>query len=251
VLTPFYDQVADAIRAADPTTPILYEPNADFNFAGSTAGLGPVDASNTILSFHAYCGVTTASGCFPDVSSLVGDAQAYSDANNIPALMTEFGATSDQTEIAASMDAANQDGIGWTEWAFTGQGDVTAGSTSSANAEALVYNPDLPPTGDNVNTATLETLAEPYPQEISGTPDSWSFDNGIFQFSYSTHEVDGLGSFPAGAQTTIAVPSVEFPDGYTVSVTGGEVVSAPNAPELVIESNAGASTISVTVTPSS
>ncbi|MFY9765263.1 MAG: hypothetical protein WAK42_09730, partial [Mycobacterium sp.] len=49
---------------------------------------------------------------------------------------------------------------------------------------------------------------------LSGTPDSYSFDNGTFQFSYSTEEADGLGSFPAGSQTTITVPSVEFPDGY-------------------------------------
>jgi endoglycosylceramidase len=45
------------------------------------------------------------------------------------------------------------------------------------------------------------------------------------------------------------VPSVEFPDGYQVSVTGGEVVSTPNASELVIASNAGASTVTVTVSP--
>ena len=74
------------------------------------------------------------------------------------------------------------------------------------------------------------SLAEPYPQEISGTPDSHSSDNGTFQFSYSTEEADGLGSFPAGSQTSISVPSVEFPDGYQVSVTGGEVVSTRNAP---------------------
>jgi endoglycosylceramidase len=93
------------------------------------------------------------------------------------------------------------------------------------------------------------SLAEPYPQEISGTPDSYSFDNGTFQFSYSAEEADGLGSFPAGSQTSISVPSVEFPDGYQVSVTGGEVVSTPNASELVIASNAGASTVTVTVSP--
>ncbi|MFY9764541.1 MAG: endoglycoceramidase, partial [Mycobacterium sp.] len=84
---------------------------------------------------------------------------------------------------------------------------------------------------------------------LSGTPDSYSFDNGTFQFSYSTEEADGLGSFPAGSQTTISVPSVEFPDGYQVSVTGGGVVSAPNASDLIIASNAGASTGAVTVGP--
>ena len=117
------------------------------------------------------------------------------------------------------------------------------------SSESLVYNPESAPTGDNVNTANLDTLAEPYPQAISGSPDSYSFDNGILQFGYSTEEADGLGSYPAGSQTDISVPSVEFPDGYTVSVTGGEVVSAPNAAELVIASNTGASTVSVTVSP--
>jgi endoglycosylceramidase len=34
-----------------------------------------------------------------------------------------------------------------------------------------------------------------------------------------------------------------------VSVTGGEVVSAPNASDLIIASNAGASTVAVTVSP--
>ena len=86
-----------------------------------------------------------------------------------------------------------------------------------------MYNPMDPPTGANVNTANLDTLAEPYPQVISGTPTSYSFDNGTFQFSYSTAEPAGLGSFPPGSQTTISIPSVEFPDGYQVSVTGGEV----------------------------
>ena len=68
------------------------------------------------------------------------------------------------------------------------------------------------------------------PQAISGTPDSYSFDNGTFQFSYSTEEADGLGSFPAGSQTTISVPSVEFPDGYQVSVTEERSSQPPTPP---------------------
>ncbi|UQX13188.1 hypothetical protein [Candidatus Mycobacterium methanotrophicum] len=61
------------------------------------------------------------------------------------------------------------------------------------------------------------------------TPTSYSFDNGAFEFSYATEKADGMGSFPADSKTTISVPPVEFPNGYTVSVTGGEVVSAPNS----------------------
>jgi endoglycosylceramidase len=246
-LTPFYNQGADAIRAVDPTTPIFFEPDVLSN-AGLPTHLGTVDATNTVFSFHDYCEFDLGSlGCLPSVSAIVGNALSYAQSHGIPAFMTEFGATSDQTAIAAPMQGANQNLIGWTEWAYTSQGDITT-TASPPSSESLVFNPELPPTGANVNTANLDTLAQPYPQVISGTPNSWSFTNGTFDFSYSTEEADGLGDFPAGSQTTISVPTVEFPNGYTVAVTGGEVVSAPNAPELVIASDSGASTVSVVVT---
>jgi endoglycosylceramidase len=145
------------------------------------------------------------------------------------------------------MHGADQNLIGWTEWAYSSQGDITT-SASPPSSESLVYNPELPPTGSNVDTANLETLAEPYPQTISGTPLYHSFENGILAFAYSTQKADG-SFFPAGSQTFISVPRVDFPDGYTVSVSGGEVISAPNAPELVIASSgSGAGTILVSVT---
>ncbi len=245
-LTPFYDQGADAIRSVDPTTPIFFEPNVLAN-AGLPIDLGHVDATNTVLSFHDYCEFDLGPlGCLPSVNAIVGNAENYAQAQGIPAFMSEFGATSNQAQILAPLQGADQHLIGWTEWAYSGQGDIST-SASPPDSESLVYNPADPPIGANVNTANLETLAEPYPQVISGTPESYSFENGTFQFSYSTGEADGLGSFPAGSQTTIAIPSVEFPDGYQVSVTGGEVVSAPNATELVIASNPGAGAVSVTV----
>jgi endoglycosylceramidase len=246
-LTPFYDQGADAIRAVDPTTPIFFEPNVLSN-AGLPTDLGTVNATNTVLSFHDYCEFDLGPlGCVPSVSGVIGNAEAYAKAHDIPAFMTEFGATSDQAQLTAPMQGADGNLLGWTEWAYSGQGDITT-SASPPSSESLVYNPELPPTGTNVNTANLDTLAEPYPQVISGTPTSFSFANGTFDFSYSTEEADGLGSFAAGSQTTISVPAVEFPNGYDVSVVGGHVVSAPDAPELVIASNAGASTVSVVVT---
>ncbi|HME16834.1 MAG TPA: cellulase family glycosylhydrolase [Mycobacterium sp.] len=247
-LTPFYDQGSDAIRAVDPTTPIFFEPNVLSN-AGLPTDLGHVDATNTVLSFHDYCEFDLGSlGCIPGVSAVVGNAEAYAEAQGIPAFMTEFGATSDQTAIAAPMQGADGNLIGWTEWSYSSQGDITT-SASPPSSESLVFNPELPPTGTNVNTANLDTLAEPYPQVISGTPTSFSFENGTFDFSYSTEEADGLGSFAAGSHTTISVPTVEFPNGYDVSVTGGTVASAPDAPELVIASDNGASTVTVVVTP--
>jgi len=243
-LTPFYDQVASAIRAVDPSTPIFYEPNVLFD-TGVPTHLGTVDATNTVFSFHDYC-LLSGSLCGPLEALPVNNAEAYTGAHDIPAFMTEFGATDNLSKIVDAMQPANRHLIDWTEWTFTGQGLLTK---STAAGQALVYNPQDPPVGANVDTAKLETLAQPYPQVISGTPHSWSFDDGTFAFSYSTDKVDGAGSFAAGSPTTISVPAVEFPNGYQVSVTGGQVVSAPDAPELIVASDPGATTVDVTVSP--
>ena len=243
-LNPFYDQAAQAIRAVDPSTPIFYEQNLISDF-GIPTKLGSVDTSNTVFSYHNYLPNYVPLPVIEDL--VVGEAQAYAKATDIPAFMTEFGATNSQSALTASTQPVDADLTGWTEWTYSGQGDITtAGNT---NSESLVYNPALPPTGDNVNTANLTTLAEPYPQTVSGTPASFSFANGTFTFSYSTERADGSGSVAAGAQTDISVPAIEFPTGYQVSVTGGQVISAPDAPVLVIASNDGASTVDVVVSP--
>jgi endoglycosylceramidase len=248
-LTPFYNQVASAIRAVDPTTPVLFQPNVFFNDAFPTS-LGTVDQPHTVFSFDNFCltqaltGTNYFCGSLDDIT--MDNAATYAKSHGIPAFLTSFGATDNLATIADAMQTADQHEFGWTEWAYTGLGDITT-TASSPNDEALVFDPSQPPVGANVDTAKLATLAEPYPQVVAGTPDSWSFENGIFQLSYSTERADGLGSFDAGAQTTVSVPDIEYPNGYAVSVTGGHVVSAANAPELVIASNGGANTVTVTV----
>ncbi|HEU4361392.1 MAG TPA: cellulase family glycosylhydrolase [Mycobacterium sp.] len=249
-LTSFYNQVDSAIRAVDPSTSVYFEPTTLVGSLPVPTHLGTVDDSNSVFSFHNYCITTslipTASfGCDLNADIVMNNAESYAQAHGIPALMTEFGATDTLPTITDGMQAANQRLLGWTEWAYSGN-DITS---SSPNGQALVFDPSQPPVGDNVDTAKLAALAEPYPQAIAGTPTGWSFDNGTFQLSYSTAKVDGLGSFSAGAQTTISVPATEYPNGYQVSVTGGQVVSAPGAPVLVIASTGRADTVNVVVSP--
>src|SRR6201996_8614951 len=69
-LNPFYDQGADAIRAADPSTPIFYEPNVLFS-TGVPTQLGTVDAPGSVFSFHDYCEFDLGPlGCIPDVGNV-------------------------------------------------------------------------------------------------------------------------------------------------------------------------------------
>ncbi|KAA8954833.1 cellulase family glycosylhydrolase, partial [Mycobacterium sp.] len=250
-LTPFFDQVTAAMRAVDPTTPVYTEPNLLYELGLTPITQGTVDYPHVVFGFEDYCvlgifGITAGCGALTD--AVANRAVAYADAHNIPALLEEFGAGDNQTINAEGVHAADQNLIGWSYWTFTGQGDITT-TSSPSSLESLVYNPSQPPVGANVNTATLDTLAEPYPQTVSGTPNSFSFDDGVFRFSYSVEKPDGVGSFPVGSQTTIAVPAIDFPHGYEVAVTGGQVVSAPDAPQLVIVSTGSAHTVEVTVSP--
>ena len=137
--------------------------------------------------------------------------------------MTEFGATDDLTNLTEMVNLADRNGLGWLEWAYTGN-DITS---SSPNGQALVFDPSQPPTGSNVNTAKLAVLARPYPQAIAGTPGAWSFANGVFTLSYSTARLSGLGRFGAGAETDVSTPAIEFPSGYTVQVSGAVVRRPP------------------------
>ncbi|MCV7382325.1 cellulase family glycosylhydrolase [Mycolicibacter longobardus] len=240
-LTPFYDQVTSAIRSVDPHTTVYYEPNVLFGNVTPATHIGAVDDDNTVFAFHTYCifdalGGGTATGCSLWDGMMVSGAQHYIDRYDVPGVVTEFGATRNLDTITSQLNSIDPHKFGWLYWGYTNE------------AGSLVHNTNLPPTGGNVDVPVVETLAQPYPQVIAGIPNSWSFNNGVFSFSYSTAMADGSGSFGAGSETRISIPDLQFPNGYQVSITGGEVVSANNAPVLVIESNAGAGTISVTVT---
>jgi endoglycosylceramidase len=152
-------------------------------------------------------------------------------------VVTEFGATHNIDTITSQLTSIDPHRFGWLYWGYTNE------------AGSLVHNTNAAPAGDNVDQPIVAALAQPYPQVVAGIPNSWSFSDGVFSFSYSTTMADGSGgSFAAGSQTQISIPDIQFPNGYQVSVTGGHVLSADNAPVLVIGSDAGAGTVTVTVT---
>ncbi|BBX24789.1 hypothetical protein MTER_42000 [Mycolicibacter terrae] len=240
-LNPFYDQVVSAIRSVDPNTTVYYEPNVLFGNVTAVTHLREIDDDNTVFAFHDYCifdalGGGSASGCSLWDGMMMSGAQAYADAHGVPAAVTEFGATHNIDTISSQLNSIDPHRFGWLYWGYTNE------------AGSLVHNTNVAPTGDNVDQPIVAALAQPYPQVVAGIPDNWSFSDGVFTFSYSTAIAGGSGNFEPGSQTQISIPQLQFPNGYQVSVTGGEVHSADNAAVLVIGSNAGADTVTVTVT---
>jgi hypothetical protein len=132
--------------------------------------------------------------------------------------------------------------VGWAAWAY----EDCCGSAAAIVADGT-RPPDAP---GNLRAAVLAALVRPYPQLIAGTPSSWSYDIGAdaFTLDYSTRPVGG-GSFPAGADTRVELPALRYPTGYTATVTGGHVVSAPDADPLLVANDPGAGSVAIAVRP--
>ncbi len=247
-LTPMYNQVIAAIRSVDQTTPVWIEPGNPAvseipTILGLPVRLGSISDPNTVLSYHGYSGGIPVIGGFI-VGRLARASEQYATRHDMPVFLTEFGATDNTSVIRTEMRAGDNIQAGWVEWAYSGVGDITG----APDVEWLVRDPAQPPAGANVNAATLATLSEPYPQTGLGHADRLLFRQRHLRLAVLDPKADGSESFAAGAQTSVSVPAVAFPNGYQVRITGGHVVSAPDAQVLVVASDAGARAVHVVIT---
>ena len=250
-LTSFYTTITAAVRKVNPTTLLFGEPWITFD-TGSPSALASTGDSEAGFSFHDYCPFDSIStvldfACPASNDAVFSNAAAVSARTGDALLLTEFGATNDASILSSVVADAENAQVGWLMWSFCGCDDPTG----SASVEGLVNNAAEAPTGSNVNTAMLDALAVPHPELVAGTPQSYGYDasRSTFTLTYSTERADGTGAFASGSQTSIAVPAVQYPDGYQVTVSGGTVASTGGV--LDIASCPGAATVSVTVQPGS
>jgi endoglycosylceramidase len=251
VLTAFDKKVTTAIRLADRDTMIFSEPWFTYD-VGYPSSLGATGDAHAGFSFHDYCPFASIAAlygllCPSFNTSVFSNADAHSSQTGDALLLTEFGATDDTSVLSSVVADAAQYKVGWLVWAYCGCGDPT--TSGSPSSEGIVDNPELPPAGSNVDQPMLAALAVPHPELVAGTPVSYGYDTSTstFTLDYSTERADGSGTFPAGAQTTVAVPAIQYPSGYQVVVTGATVLSATGILELA--SCPGATQVSLTVQP--
>ena len=149
-------------------------------------------------------------------------------------LDTEWGANTDTAAIASQAAQFDQALTPWIFWAFT---------------KELVSDLTLPPSGPNVVTSTADALVRPYPLLVAGTPTSIAYDPSTHDFIASWSSVEPNGHrLHAGATTTIEIPKMDYPSGYTVSVTGADVTSRQCAQKLTLASEPGVRSVTAKVT---
>lgn len=230
LLAPFYRKASAAIARAAPDMMIFVEPfmlQGALGIAINTPIAAPQGRRG--LSFHNY-------GPVQATRDRVNDyALSHAKRNRAAIINTEWGFSNDAASVggqAADFDARLISWLAWPRGAF----------------EALV-DPKLPDQGNGNRLAILRAYARPYPGATAGTPQTLRFDGarGTMTYRYATSLPSGRRA-RAGLVTEIRVPAIQYPNGYSVKVEGGALLSAANAPLIRIRNAPRAATVSVTLT---
>ncbi|MEA2467204.1 MAG: endoglycosylceramidase, partial [Thermoleophilaceae bacterium] len=257
LLSGFVRRMLTAIRSVDATTIVWYEPQVLFN-NGSDTNLDDFGDPHLGMSWHDYCLTANEGGggysadCEASDTLVFGNAEKRSTNTGDALLLTEFGATDDPAALEGVLKLADRNMMSWQEWHYCGCDDPT--TTGQGDKQAIVLDPAKPPSGENLKSVTLDAITRPYPQAVAGTPDNWSFDPSTKKFSlaYSTAKAaDPTSAFGPGAETEIAVPARQYPDGYAVDVQGGAIRSARGARVLRVVACTATDRMAVTIVPGS
>ncbi|HZP11746.1 MAG TPA: cellulase family glycosylhydrolase [Nevskiaceae bacterium] len=251
-LQPMQEYAMDGIRQVDPSNVVWFEPHVIFN-DGAQTNLGllkPIRDQNIGLSWHTYCtvagfvhayGFSDIPGCVQQNALVADNADQAIARMGATTLITEFGASDDLADIADVTGNADAHLTGWMYWHYKEWADPTTESQTSGGQGLFTDDADL----STVKVEKLKILERAYPQATAGTPESLTFDPSTAAFHYR------YAPNTASAPTEIHVPTIHYPNGYTVTVTGATVTSAPGATTLTLQNQAGATEVDVTIAPAS
>jgi endoglycosylceramidase len=229
-LAPVYAKAVAAIRATGDRHLIFGEPFVLFNFGLSTTNIpNPGSDPASGLSFHMYTTDVTKE------PAVLANAAAWSQLTGGALLNTEWGATTSSSDIDRQTGELDSALLPWIFWSI---GEIVADQTQ-------------PPTSTNLIPSTVQSLVQPYPEAVAGTPVSYSYASATreLDFGWSTDSPDGRRIPPNTPPTVFEVPSTVFPNGYSVKVVGGFVKSKPCAPLLQVVPLKGATQVSVGISP--
>ncbi len=235
ILQPVYTKLRAAIRAADPDTPIFFEPVVVNEFPVGFSRLPLGGDPQTVLSWHAYCAkINFTTGdpadpkfCRDEFDGLFLERVADSARLGTGHFVTEFGANDNDKpgvdgmdEIMANCDASLS---GWMYWAYKWFGDFT---TQSAAQEGL-FNAD-----GSLQEDKATSIARPYAHAIAGTPVAVVYNKPLGRFS-----VQFVTSPEASGPTEIFLSARHFPNGYIVTVEPQHSVACKASGEMLLCEN--------------
>ncbi len=249
-LRPFFARLIAGVRAADLERLVFVEPGVSFN-QGAPSFIGDLGDDRAGFSFHVYCSsVIGVPGCDVRRPAAFANAERQAAASGDALLLTEFGATDDSGRLTAVLDAADRAMVGWLQWSYFNEDPCCA-----RPHEGLVHRLDVPPGPDTVKAGKLAILARPTPVLVDGTPLGWSWDadDGRLRVRWSTTRVRPVGAGSPRAEaaasrvSVIQVPAAAVPGRWSVTVTGGRVISKARDRSVRIRADRDASSVTVVV----
>jgi endoglycosylceramidase len=148
---------------------------------------------------------------------------------------TEFGATIDVPTLQRLTGQLDDGLISWMYWHY--QEDIVPRHTPA----------------DLANVRSLEAfraLVRPYPVALTGTPTSAHFDPATrsYELAYATRGPSGR-RYRSDQVSVVSVPGLQYPDGYTVEVSGARVTSRPCAEHVTLRNLRRSESVTVRVLP--
>jgi len=242
--------VIPRIEAADPNHLVFYEGNYTTD-SGPLNHIGPMPLPRLALNFHDYCFLHVPNGPeAPDYSTVCAPSEnlvfnehsserlrdSTSEQPGGPAwLLTEFGATTDATDLGRITADADSHLVGWIYWEWLNYDDPTGSLTSG------LWPPSEP------TQSMLQILSRTYPLAIAGSPIATSFDTSSGRFT-----LDFRANSRITEPTVIFVPvALHYSHGYCAIATGAHVSSAPDASYVDVVNEGKAADVTITITPGS
>jgi endoglycosylceramidase len=225
------DGLIGAIRAADPSHVVLFEPSGATDFgAAETIGIAePLRFRDVALAFHVYGSSATQ---LPQ--TMRERARTRTDQpGGPPWIMDEFGASNHAVRAARTVSLAGAINLSWTFWAAFELDDPTAGGAFEGLLDQRTRRP---------HAAMAKALVVPYAWATAGRPGAESFDPATVTFSYGYAVARGIR-----APTEIELAPDTYPHGYAVRVAGARVVSRRGASLLELVAERHSDRVSVTV----
>jgi endoglycosylceramidase len=228
------DGLIGAIQQADPNHVVFFQPSGATDFGGAEElGISePLRFDRLALAFHVYGSMTQQLH-----QTAIERRRTRTRQPGGPAwIMDEFGALHIGRPIAADVDSADALNLSWTYWSAMQLDDPTGADP----VEGLLNQTTRRP-----YPAVAHALAVPYPWATAGVPGRQSFDRRTRAFRYSWVPQPRRIRGP----TEISIPSYTYPRGYSVQVTGGDIVSSPRAAVLLVAADPHQKRVSVLVRP--
>jgi endoglycosylceramidase len=224
-LQSIYEEYTAKARAAAPGMRVWWAPyNFGTPFQQAPAPSGP----DVALTYHSYClytdggepvqpGAVENALCRSVYEGQTAEALQLGRAWDTPVLLGEFGASASPLNTTRLTELADEQQMSWMYW----DDNYYRGAPEAVRTD----------------------LVRTYPQATAGDIVRQRFvpATGAFDLRY-------VPDHSVSAPTAIVAPTEVYPDGYSVTVTGGSVTSAPNAGRITVVADPGATEVTVRVT---